>query len=59
VTTSGDGQCTLFMYGANADALFAAVEHVLTQSSICADARVVKRYGRPGDPNAKQAEVRL
>ena len=46
----------LFMYGPDADALFAGIEPVLLAHPLCAGARIVIRHGSPG---AKEREVIL
>ncbi|NYZ61749.1 hypothetical protein [Luteimonas deserti] len=46
-TDGSDGY--LYMYGPDADKLFAAVEPVLQSSSFMAGATVTKRYGPPED----------
>lgn len=53
----GGGTCTLFMYGPNADALFAAVDPLLSASSLAKGAKGVKRYGEASDPNAREELV--
>jgi len=55
----GGGQCTLFMYGPDADRLFACVEPLLLGSPLCSRARVTKRYGGPGDPDVRHEEIRF
>jgi hypothetical protein len=47
---------TLYMYGPDADRLFAAVEPTLRGHPLCRNARVVIRYGAPG---ASERELRL
>ncbi|TVQ30970.1 MAG: hypothetical protein EA376_11260 [Phycisphaeraceae bacterium] len=44
----GDGECVVFMYGQDADALWSAVDRVLKQKRFMAGAKAVKRYGQPG-----------
>ena len=48
---------TFFMYGPNADALFAVVKPILQETSFMAGAEVIRRYGEADDPSAR--EVRL
>lgn len=55
----GEGECVLFMYGRDADALFAAVEPLLRASSLTDGAYVIKRYGEVGDPNAREVRIDL
>ena len=52
----GGGGATLFLYGPDAEALFAAVEPTLRAYPLCRGARVVVRFGPPG---ASEREVRL
>jgi hypothetical protein len=40
----------LFLYGPDADKLFAGVEPVLRNYPLCQGAKVVLRYGGPGAP---------
>ena len=46
----------LFMYGPDADALFAGIEPALLAFPLCAGARVMIRYGGPG---TKEREIIL
>ncbi len=56
---SVDGtDCMLFMYGPDADALFAAVRPVLEASEFMKGARVKLRYGPPDD-GVREVEVVL
>ena len=50
----GEGQCTLYLYGPDADELFDAIEPLLLQQNWPRDVVAVKRYGAPG-----AAEVRV
>lgn len=52
----GQGEATLFMYGPDAERLFAAIEQTLREYPLCQGARVEIRRGGPGAP---QREVRL
>lgn len=52
----GPGETTLFMYGPDAERLFAAIEQTLRGYPLCQGARVEIRRGGPG---AQQREVRL
>ena len=45
----GDGECTLYLYGPDADALWASVEEVVRGDPRTAGGHVVKRYGEPGE----------
>jgi len=53
----GDGSCTLFMYGPDADALLAAVEPILRASPLAEGAYAVKRYGEVGEVNVREVQV--
>lgn len=53
----GQGECTLFMYGPDADRLFAAIEPLLKSSPLASGGYAVKRYGEAGDPNAREVRV--
>jgi hypothetical protein len=53
----GGGECVFFMYGPNADLLYALVRPILRARPIAARGYAIKRYGESDDPNA--AEVRV
>src|SRR5262245_18950249 len=55
----GGRECTLYMYGRDADRLFAAVEHTLRASTHAKGGFVIKRYGKAGDPSAREVRVEL
>lgn len=55
----GGGECTIFLYGRDADALFAAIEGQLRASPLSRGGRALKRYGAASDPNAKEVQVSL
>ncbi len=55
----GEGACVFYMYGPNADALFAAVEPILRKSPLAANGRVVKRYGTADDASVKEISILL
>jgi hypothetical protein len=55
----GDGECTLFMYGADADKLFDAVSRRLRASRLARGGWVVKRYGSVDDPKAREVRINL
>ena len=55
----GDGECSLYMYGPDADALFASIEPILRNSSHATGGHVIKRYGDADDPEAKEVRVDL
>jgi hypothetical protein len=52
----GPGGATLYLYGPEAERLFALIEPVLTAYPLCRNARVVIRKGGPGAP---QREILL
>jgi len=52
----GGGVCTVYMYGASAERLFAAVLPVLKKFRAPKGSYVVKRYGKPG---ARQDRIAL
>jgi hypothetical protein len=53
----GDGTCTLYMYGPDADKLFAAVEPALRGSRLTRGGHVIKRYGAATNPAAREARI--
>ena len=55
----GEGDCILYMYGPDADALFSAVESVLRVSPHAKGGYVIKRYGEASDPAAREIRVEL
>ena len=55
----GGGECVLFMYGPDADRLFAAVEPVLRAYEPARGGWAIKRYGPPDDPDAREERVEL
>jgi hypothetical protein len=55
----GEGFCTLFMYGPDADALFNAVESDLRAAPLLAGSYAIKRYGPATDPTARETRVVL
>lgn len=55
-TEAGPSDTCLFLYGPDAEKLFAAIEPVLKGYPLCQGARVVIRQGPPGAP---QRELRL
>ena len=44
----GDGECVWYMYGADADALFAAIEAIVRETQPRPGSFVIKRKGPPG-----------
>lgn len=55
----GQGECTLYMYGPNADLLFAAVEDEIRASPLSRGGWVIKRYGSAEDKEAKETRINL
>lgn len=49
----------LFLYGADADALFTVIEPILRKSSIMQGADATLRYGDVDDPNVKQKFIAI
>jgi hypothetical protein len=50
---------TLYMYGPDADKLFAVVKPLLESSALLKHVVVTLRYGRAADPNAREVKVRV
>jgi hypothetical protein len=55
----GGGECTLFMYGPDADKLFAAIEPRLRASRMAKGGTIVKHYGDPDDPHSREVRLKL
>jgi len=55
----GGGECTLFMYGPNADKLFRSIERTVRASKMAKGGWVLKRYGDVDDPKAREVRVKL
>jgi hypothetical protein len=55
----GGGECTLFMYGPDADKLFLSIERSLRASKMAKGGWVLKRYGDVNDPKAREVKVKL
>jgi hypothetical protein len=55
----GGGECTLYMYGENADNMFNAIQPVLKASALSRGGQAKKRYGEAGDPLAMEVMVPL
>jgi hypothetical protein len=53
----GGGECVLFMYGPDVDALFVCIEPVLKSSPTAAGGYAIKRYGEASDPRAREVKV--
>jgi hypothetical protein len=54
----GEGECVFYMYGPDADRLFATIEPILKSSPLAAGRFAIKRYGEAGDPDAREIRVR-
>jgi hypothetical protein len=55
----GEGECTLFMYGPDADKLLAAIAPRARSSRLGKHAWATKRYGAEDDPGARETRVDL
>jgi hypothetical protein len=55
----GGGECVLYLYGPDADRLFAAVRPVIAKAAPRAGSFAIKRRGEAGDPNAAEERVSL
>jgi len=53
----GQGECTFFMYGPDADVLYMVIEVVLQEFPVARGGYAIKRYGPAEDPNAKEVRV--
>lgn len=53
----GEGECILYMYGSDADRLFAAIEPLLKSCPLASGGYAVKRYGEASDPDAREVRV--
>lgn len=49
----GEGMCTLYMYGPNADQLWAAIAPVLAKNAFPQGSAAVKRWGGPGSKEVR------
>ena len=55
----GEGHCTLFMYGPDADALYSVIEPILRESALSMGGHITKRHGKATDPDAKEVRIDL
>jgi len=55
----GGNECVFYMYGPDADTLFAAVQPVIAAVSPPRGAHAIKRYGSADDPGAREERVEL
>jgi hypothetical protein len=53
----GQGECTFFMYGPDADVLYMVIEVVLQEFPVARGGHAIKRYGPADDPNSKEVRV--
>jgi len=53
----GEGECILYMYGPDADRLFAEIEPLLRTCPLASGGYAVKRYGEAGGPVAREVRV--
>lgn len=53
----GEGECVLYMYGPDADRLFATVEPLLKSCPLTPSGYAVKRYGEATDADAREVRV--
>ncbi|WP_202353919.1 hypothetical protein [Mesorhizobium sp. 113-3-3] len=53
----GEGECVLYMYGPDAERLFAVIEPILKSSHVAAGGYAIKRFGEAADPSAKEIRV--
>ena len=53
----GQGECTFFMYGPDADVLYMVIEVVLQESPLARGGHALKRYGPADEPNAREIRV--
>jgi hypothetical protein len=55
----GDGRCVIYMYGPDADQLFAIVEPVLKAEPLVRGGFAIKRYGEAKDVGAAEVRINL
>ena len=53
----GGGECTLYMYGPDADRLYNAIVPVLQMNPLARGGYAIKRYGDVRDPSAREIKV--
>lgn len=54
-----ESECVFYLYGPDADALFAAVEPVVRECELCRGGSVLKRYGCGADPQTREVRHAL
>lgn len=55
----GGGRCVIYMYGPNADKLFAVVEPILRATPLARGGFAIKRYGEAKDVSAAEVKVAI
>ena len=55
----GEGECVIYMYGPDADALYRTIEPIAKNSSHAKGGFAIKRYGETTDPAAREVRVEL
>lgn len=55
----GDGGATLYLYGQDADKVYAAIKQVLAGANLPKGSYAQLRYGAPNDPTVKSTKVSL
>jgi len=53
----GGGECTIYIYGPYADRLFEIVKPFLASDLKSYKGYVIKQYGNPDDPDAREIQV--
>ncbi len=53
----GQGECVLYMYGPDADRLFASIRPLLRRSPLASGGYALKRYGEADDADAREVRV--
>ncbi|RWA67387.1 hypothetical protein [Mesorhizobium sp.] len=53
----GEGKCTLYLYGPDAEKLFLVIEPVLRSAPVAAGGYAIKRLGAAVDLDAKEVRV--
>ncbi|SRR5579875_3026851 len=53
----GQGECVIYIYGTDADRLFAVVEPLLKSCPLTLGGYAIKRYGKASDPDVREVLV--
>ena len=53
----GQAECTIFIYGPDADEIFMVIEVVLKEFSVANGGYAIKRYGPADDPDSQEVRV--